>query len=123
MTYMSENLDELQDRYLEFISERGWGAFHTPKNLAMAISVEANELAEIYQWHDNVPVDEILEDEKLRQRSREELADVIIYCLSMANELDIDIEAAIADKLSQNESRFDPDTAAAIARDLERWQR
>ncbi|SIS16250.1 nucleotide pyrophosphohydrolase [Natronorubrum thiooxidans] len=120
---MSEDINELQNRYLEFIGEREWEEFHTPKNLAMAISVEASELVELYQWHDNVSVDRILDDDDLRERSREELADVMIYCLSMANELNIDVEDAIADKLTQNETRFDPDTATAIARDLRHWQR
>ena len=120
---MTNNLGELQDRYLEFIADRGWEEFHTPKNLAMAISVEASELAELYQWQDNVPVEQIREDDDLRERSREELADVMIYCLSMANELDIDVEEAITDKLEQNEARFDSETADKIARDLSQWQR
>ncbi|SFT04470.1 nucleotide pyrophosphohydrolase [Halostagnicola kamekurae] len=120
---MTNNLGELQDRYLAFIADRGWEEFHTPKNLTMAISVEASELAELYQWQDNVPVEQILEDDDLRERSREELADVMIYCLSMANELDIDVEEAIADKLDQNEARFDSETADKIARDLSQWQR
>ena len=120
---MSENITELQDRYLKFISDRNWKGFHTPKNLTMAISVEASELMELYQWKDNVPTEQIKSDEDLVERTQEELADTMIYCLSLANELGIDVEAAIADKLKANEERFDLETADAIASDLGEWQR
>lgn len=120
---MSRDLKSLQEQYLEFIEERGWESFHTPKNLAMAISVEASELVELYQWHDNVPRGRILEDEELRELSREELADVMLYCLSMANQLEIDIEAAIEDKLADNKCRYDKETAAEFTCSLQEWQR
>lgn len=118
---MSNHLQELQQRHQEFIADRDWEQFHTPKSIAMAISVEANELVEQFQWHDNLPA-EAYEDSEIKSAVAEELADVIIYCLSMAATLDIDIEAAISEKLEANEQRFDHERSEEIKEDLERWK-
>ena len=120
---MGEELSDLQERHHEFISDRNWEQFHTPKNLSMALSVEASELVEIYQWHDNTDSDRICEDDKLVNRTRDELADILIHCLSTARELDIDLGQATADKLANNETRFDTETAEEIREESEGWQR
>jgi NTP pyrophosphatase (non-canonical NTP hydrolase) len=114
---------DLQARYESFKAEREWGQFHTPQNIAQALSVEASELLECFLWHDNLPAERIAADTELRAAVREELADVVIYAMSMASELDIDLLAAIEDKLDENESRFDPETAADITTDLQQRQR
>jgi len=72
-------LAELRDLVASFVEERRWQQFHTPKNLAMSISIEASELMELFQWSD----ERELGDERLA-RAREELADVVIYCLTMS---------------------------------------
>ena len=82
---MSDNLRKLQNRQEEFIDERGWDQFHMPKSLAMAISVESNELVELFQWHDNLPAEAYAEDSKIRDDVKDELADIVIYSLSMAS--------------------------------------
>lgn len=118
---MDNRLAELQRKHQEFITDREWEDFHTPKSIAMAISVEANELAEHFQWHDNLPGEKYA-DSEIKSAVAEELADVIIYCLSMAATLEIDIETAISQKLEANEQRFDQKRSEEIKEELERWK-
>lgn len=117
------SFDDLEARYQEFVSKRNWEQFHTPKNLAEAISIEANELLEIFLWHDNHPSKEVRTDTEVRTRVKEEIADVVIYSVAMADQFDIDIIEAVEEKMEDNESRFDEETASDITEDLSRWQR
>lgn len=123
MTDDLDDLDELQAAYVEFLRERGWEQFHTPQNVAQALSVEASELLELFLWHDNVGADRVAADDDLREDVRMELADVLLYSLSMAHALDVDLLAAAEEKLVRNEARFDPETAGRITRETRRWQR
>jgi len=116
-------LDDLQDRYREFVAARDWNQFHTPKNLAEAISIEANELLEVFLWHDNYDAETIREDSELKSRVEEEVADVVIYSIAIATQLDIDLVDAVEAKMDDNERRFDEESAAEITEDLQRWQR
>ena len=106
---MSDRFSELQAQQEEFVRQRGWDQYHRPKNLAMALSVEAGELEEIYQWRPGTNSAEVAENEDVRERTQEELADVVIYAMSLATQLDIDLLDAVEEKLEQNEARFDPD--------------
>ena len=117
------SIKELQEEYEEFKRKRDWEKFHYPKNIAMSISIEASELMELFQWKDNVSIEKVKSDEKLMSKVREELADVILYSLSMAQRLDIDIEEIVEKKLDENRERFDEDTAEDIKQDLEEWTR
>lgn len=116
-------IDSLEDRYRNFVSERDWEQFHTPKNLAEAISIEANELLELFLWHDNHDAKKIKQDHKLKLQVEEELADVVIYCIGIAAQLDIDIADAVEEKMDDNERRFDEETAKEMTENLQRWQR
>jgi len=91
------NIQELKDIVKTFVEERGWSKFHNPKNLSMSIAIEAAELMELYQWHD-VSGD--------IGRVQEELADVVIYCLSLANTLEIDLTQAIMAKMIANAKKY-----------------
>jgi NTP pyrophosphatase (non-canonical NTP hydrolase) len=93
-------LAELKSRVLAFAEARDWQAFHSGKNLAMSIAIEAAELMEHFQW--SPPAAEKLDKAEVA----EELADVLIYALAFANRLDIDVAAAIVAKLDKNETRF-----------------
>lgn len=115
------DLGELQDKYAEFKQKRDWEQFHHPKNIAMSISIEAAELMELFQWKDNISIEKIKNDSDLMDDIREELADVVLYSLSMAQRLDIDIEEAVEQKLEENRERFDEETAEEITEDLEGW--
>jgi len=103
MADATTTLADLRMRVFRFVSEREWARFHTPKDLAMALSIEASELLERFLWRDaglGPPPDPD------RRAATEELADVFIYGLSMANALEIDLSEAILAKLAANERRF-----------------
>ena len=98
------SLDTLRRRIREFAEARAWERYHSPKNLAMALSVEAAELLEPFQW---------LTPEQSRQLSaeqheavRQEIADVLIYLTRLADVLDIDLLDAAADKLALNARKY-----------------
>lgn len=97
-------LGELRSRIADFVAERAWEPFHNPKDLALALSVEASELLELFRWRDKEEVAARLPE--LRDRIAEELADVFIFGLSMANAASIDLSSAILEKMEENEDRF-----------------
>lgn len=97
-TDANATLQELKDAFAGFLNERGWGQHHTPKNLAMSIAIEAAELMEHFQWGDY--------HEQDRPEIEAELADVLTYCLSFANALDIDITAAFYAKLERTRRKY-----------------
>lgn len=101
------NINNLKQRVAEFVEERDWIKYHTPKNLAMSIAIESAEIMELFQW---LTVDESIElvdsNETAKRELENELADVMIYCLSLSNVCDIDISEAIQRKLDQNKLRF-----------------
>ena len=98
---------ELRNAFREFVRARRWEDAHSPKNLAMSIAIEAAELMEIFQWSSLERSSDVAKTPEF-EHVREELADVLIYCLSLANRLDIDISAAIEDKLVKNAKRYPP---------------
>jgi len=99
-------ISELRGRIEKFVSDRKWEKYLNPKNLAESICIEAAELLEIFQWVSSEEVSSWKHAPLKVRRVREELADVIIYCLSMANTMDIDIAKAVLDKLKINERRY-----------------
>ena len=98
------NIDKLQDELSKFASDRDWEQFHTPKNLAMALSVEASELVKIFQWltaeESNSPND------KLLSQIESEVADVGIYLLRICSVLNINLSEAIDDKIQLNAEKY-----------------
>jgi dCTP diphosphatase len=83
-------IDTLRDGVREFVSERDWERYHSPKNLAASIAIEAAEIIEHFQWYETGESRELVKDEETRTMVAEEVADVVIYCLALANQLDID---------------------------------
>ena len=98
------DLDALRDRLRAFARERDWDQFHSPKNLAMALIVEAAELVEHFQW--------LTEPESLapapeqKAKIAAEMADVLVYLVRIADKLDIDLLAAATVKMAQNEAKY-----------------
>ncbi len=86
-------VSELKAMMAGFVAEREWGKFHTPRNLAASVSVEAGELLELFQW---LTAEEaaarVMEDEKFRRAVGEEMSDVVMYVLSLANEMKLDLD-------------------------------
>lgn len=101
-----ENLDliDLKNKFSKFASEREWEQFHTPKNLSMALSVEASELMEIFQWLKTGDKNE-LNNDQLNQ-VKDELADVLLYSIRLADLLDINLEKAIPEKMEKNAQKY-----------------
>ncbi len=96
---------DLRQAVEAFVAARDWQPFHSPKNLAMSIAIEAAELMELFQW--------LTPDEARaaaagagRVAVADELADILIYCLSLSNALDLDLTTAILAKLQANQARF-----------------
>lgn len=89
-----------------FADARDWGRFHTPKNLAMALSVEVAELAEHFQWLTPEEADALAGDDAAREELASEIADVAIYLLRIADVLGVDVAQAVRSKLARNEVRF-----------------
>lgn len=97
---------ELRQCVAEFVSARAWEQFHTPKNLSAAIAIEAAELMEHFQWLTTEQAASAVRDDEKRAAVADELADVFIYGLSLANALDVDVSTVVLGKLVRNEQRF-----------------
>lgn len=97
---------ELRGLVNQFVDERDWQQFHTPKNLSMALAIEAAELMEHFQWLTPEETrDAVAADEK-RSAMGEELADVLCYALAMANALELDITAIMQAKMVKNRQKY-----------------
>jgi dCTP diphosphatase len=106
VTDRDTTLADLRQRVADFVAARDWQQFHVPRNLSVAIAVEAAELMEHFQWLTQEQALVALEDEEKRAAVVDELADVLIYGLSLANALDVDVSTALLGKLTRNEQRF-----------------
>lgn len=98
------SLLELRDRLRVFARQRDWEQFHNPKNLSMALIAEAAELVEHFQWRTPEQCEAL--DAETRKAVALEMADVLIYLLRLSDRLDVDLEAAAAEKMAINEKRF-----------------
>lgn len=100
------DLSKLQDRIREFVQERDWEKFHTPKNLAMALSGEAGELLEIFQWLSPDESFTVMKDELKATQIRHELADVFVYLLRLSEKLNVSLPDAVLEKLAVNQKKY-----------------
>jgi dCTP diphosphatase len=107
------SLEETKHRLREFSAARDWDQFHSPKNLAMALIVEAAELVEHFQWLSEEQ-SAALPASKLAAVA-EEVADVQIFLIRLADKLDIDLDAAVAAKMAVNEQKYPPEKARGSA--------
>lgn len=99
-------LAELRRRVAEFNTTREWEQFHTPKNVSAAIAIEAAELMERFLWLTDEQVETALNDERQLAAVVDEMADVLLYVLVLANALNVDVSEAVLGKLERNEERF-----------------
>jgi NTP pyrophosphatase (non-canonical NTP hydrolase) len=111
---MNDDLNTLRDRLRAFALAREWGQFHSPKNLACALSVEAAELLEHFQWmteeQSRAP------DESQRAEIALEAADVLLYLIQLADQLGIDLLAAADRKITLNGAKYPVETTRATSR-------
>jgi dCTP diphosphatase len=103
---MSRTVAELTAAVNAFVDARDWRQFHNPKNLVLALVGEVGEVAEHFQWLTAEEAAAVPRDPDRRAAVADELADVAIYLLRLADELDVDLAAAVAQKLTRNETRF-----------------
>jgi dCTP diphosphatase len=94
------NSGDLIQKLRQFVAERDWQQFHTPENLAKSISIEAAELLEAFQWSEASPA-----------KVREELADVLTYCILLGDKYGFDLEEIVLEKLEQTKAKYPVDKA------------
>jgi NTP pyrophosphatase (non-canonical NTP hydrolase) len=100
---------ELRKLVADFVAERDWSQFHSPKNVSMALAIEAAELMEHFQWLTTDASRSLANDPKKLAEVAEELADVIGYSFALANELGLDISGAIRAKMIKNAEKYPAD--------------
>lgn len=107
MTQCSSDLSSLRDVVRAFAEERDWDQFHTPKNLSAALCVEAAELLEHFQWLKTGERAEL--GEAKAAQVRHEMADVLVYLIRLADKLDVDLAAAVTEKMVLNRAKYPAD--------------
>lgn len=100
---------QLRELVRQFVDERNWRQFHSPKNLSMSLAIEAAELMEHFQWLTVEESREVATDQARRDEVAEELADVLSYALALANEMQIDVTAAMQAKMRKNALKYPAD--------------
>ncbi|HET9651692.1 MAG TPA: nucleotide pyrophosphohydrolase [Usitatibacter sp.] len=108
------DLEELRDRLREFTAARDWDQFHSPKNLSMALAGEAAEILEIFQWLTEAQSHDL--DAKAQAAVRDEIADVLLYLVRLADRLGIDPVAEARRKLVENDRKYPVDKARGNAK-------
>ncbi|GLZ43106.1 nucleotide pyrophosphohydrolase [Actinokineospora sp. NBRC 105648] len=106
-------LEELAARQRAFAQARDWEPFHTPKNLVMALTGEVGELTELFQWLTPDEAAAATAEPALRAKVHDELADVLLYLVRLADVLDVDLIEAANAKIDRNEHRFPPKVGKA----------
>ncbi|ODC02577.1 nucleotide pyrophosphohydrolase [Terasakiispira papahanaumokuakeensis] len=117
---MSDPFKSLHDAMNQFAAERDWDQFHSPKNLAMALTVEAAELQECFQWLTEAQAKDL--DEQQLAAVRDEIADVQLYLIRLAGKLEVDIEAACWAKMKKNADKYPADLVKGSAKKYTHYQ-
>jgi len=117
---VSNDLHAIRDTVRTFVAERDWDQFHTPKNLACALSVEVAELLEHFQWLQAGQREEL--DEAKLEQVRHEMADVMVYLVRLADKLDVDLGAAVTEKMMLNRAKYPADLVRGDARKYDEYK-
>jgi len=107
------NYEKIKNEIKEFVEERDWEQFHTPKNLSIALSVEASELLEIFQWKKEDEYKNVTEKEK--EMAKDEIADIFYYLVRISEKLNINIEEAFFNKMKKNKEKYPKETVKGKA--------
>ena len=99
-------ISNLRKEVAKFRDDRDWRKFHNPKDLSIALSIESSELEELFLWKENVSAAKIKGDRTQFKRVKEEVADILIYLLSLSDVLGLDLSDAVADKLEENDRKY-----------------
>ncbi len=114
-----DELSDLKQRLRDFARERDWDQFHSPKNLVMALAVEAGELVEQFQWLTEQQTTQLAPEKK--QKVEEELADVLLYLIRLADKLDVDLMAAARRKIELNARKYPADRVRGSAKKYDEY--
>ena len=114
MQEQTRNLQYLRDQLQQFVAEREWQQFHTPKNLASALSVEAAELLEPFQWLKTGEATEL--SPAIHTAIRHEMADVLNYLVMLADQLNVDLISAALEKIELNAQKYPVESSRANAK-------
>jgi NTP pyrophosphatase (non-canonical NTP hydrolase) len=117
---MQSDFSNLRDLLRQFADERDWDKFHTPKNLATALSVEASELLEPFQWLTSGDKSEL--DESKQAAVRHEMADVLLYLVRLADKLDVDLYQACLEKMAINRVKYPAEKVRVDSRKYSDYQ-
>jgi NTP pyrophosphatase (non-canonical NTP hydrolase) len=110
------DMEKLVRHHRSFVAQRKWKKFHTPKNLSMALSVEASELMEIFQWLSQTEARNVMSNPAKAKAVSHEMADVFYYLLRLADVLNVNLEEAFMEKMRHNESKYPVKLAKGHAR-------
>jgi len=110
------DLTVLKEKIADFAKERDWEQFHTPKNLAMALSVEASELAEIFQWLTEKQSFDLQNDEAELLKVKDELADIVTYTVRLCGILNIDLSKELDRKMLLNAEKYPVEKSKGLAK-------
>jgi len=99
-------IGQLRHQVAEFVDQRDWNQFHSPKNLAMSLAIEAAELMEHFQWLTPEQSRQVATDQRRCEAVAQEMADVLCYLLALANQLDVDLATAVRQKMVVNERKY-----------------
>ena len=102
-------IHELKERIKKFCEERDWDQFHNAKELAIALSIEASELLEIFRWKNEKEVEELFKNPEKKEHIREEMADILYFLVRLAQRYDLDLSEALENKMEKNEKRYSVD--------------
>lgn len=105
-TDLETTLADVRELVRQFVDERQWRQFHTPKNLSMSLAIEAAELMEHFQWLTPDESEGVANDPAARGAVGEELADVLCYALALANVLSLDVASILRDKMEKNRRKY-----------------
>ncbi len=107
MTDQTTTLQTLRTMMHDFVAERHWSKYHTPKNIAAATVVEAGELLELFQWlTPEEAKDRCANEPAFKKAVGEEMADVMMYLMSLANAIDLDVASTIEAKMAKNQKKY-----------------
>ena len=97
---------KIENEITKFVQDRDWDKFHSPKNLAMALSVEASELVEIFQWQEKDDYKLEKFEKKTLENTKEEVADIFYYLIRICDKMNINLEEAFFEKMKKNKNKY-----------------
>jgi len=109
-------IDDLKRDVKEFCEKRDWDQFHNPKNLAIALTIEAGELLEYFRWDDGNDAEERFKDSVKRGEIEDEVADVLYFIVRLAQRYDIDLSRAFNEKMEENKEKYPVEEAKGSAK-------